>query len=336
MYTFATSTFRLVSKNANGAVAFGASETPAISSDGSVISFRYDGVSADGLADLEGFEGINKIVLVKYLVNNDSYTQVNVNAAATPSNGNVSYGRLDAAGRYFVFSDSGTNLVSSPDVSGLEKVQVYLRDTLSDTVLCMSVTGGNEAGTDDSGINNPIDFFPAVAVGHTNADATDPFVAFVSFAPNLASVGLPSSVEPYIFRSALATPTPTPTPTPTATPQQLRDNLRITVPPIVEGEKRTDGLFNLVITLPQFVFAPKKSAIQTFLEAAARKGKISYEIEIRKAGSQQRINRVISRNTTTIRKLSPGRYSVRYRVTGTLGAKKVQSRISPRATISLG
>lgn len=336
MYTFATSTFRLVSKNANGAVVIGSSDTPAISSDGSVISFRYDGLNADGLADLEGFEGVNKIILVKYLVANDSYSQVNVNTAAIPSNGNVAQGRLDAAGRYFVFSDSGTNLVSSPDVSGLEKVQVYLKDADSGEILCMSVTQNNLAGADDSGVNNPPGFAPAVAVGHTKADQTDPFVAFLSFAINLASVGIPNSTEPYIFRSGLSTPTPTPTetPTPTATPQQLRDNLRITVPPVVEGEKRPDGLYDMIITMPQFVFGPKKSAIQSFFEAAARQGKISYEVEVRKAGSSKRINRVVSRNTTTIRKLTAGRYSVRYRVNGTLGKNKAQSRYSPRTTIT--
>jgi hypothetical protein len=68
---------------------------------------------------------------------------------------------------------------------------------------------------------------------------------------------------------------------------------------------------------------------------ASQKARLTYEIEIRKAGSTKRITRVSSRNTTTVRKLSPGRYTVRYRVVATKGSKKIQSRTSPAASISL-
>jgi hypothetical protein len=338
LYSFVNQTFSLITKTSAGNIAQGNSGVPAISGDGSVVSFRYDGSSVDGTPDLSGFEGNTKILLIKYDVNSDAYTQINSNSEGTPSNGELSHGRVDSSGRYFVFSDSGTNLVSSPDVSGLQKTQVYFKDTQTSEVLCMSVTGAQEPGVDDSGINNPTTFFPPLAIGHLDSNATNPFAAFLSFAPNLASVGTPSSVKPFAFRATVETPTPTPTPTPTATPQQLRNNLVLRNPPQVEIlPQRPDGLYDIFITLRRFVFnSTSAKSVDRWFAEAVRRGKISYQVEIRKAGSKNRITRIISRNTTTIRKLTPGRYSVRYKVIGVRGTVRAESRFSPRTTITLG
>jgi hypothetical protein len=66
------------------------------------------------------------------------------------------------------------------------------------------------------------------------------------------------------------------------------------------------------------------------LAALASKGiRVRYEVEIRKAGSKQRITRVSSRNVVTVRKLEPGKYTVRYRVTATNGKKTIRTRQSP-------
>ena len=68
---------------------------------------------------------------------------------------------------------------------------------------------------------------------------------------------------------------------------------------------------------------------------ASKKARLVYEVEIRKAASKTRITRTSSRNVVSVRKLSPGSYTVRYRVAAILGKKRIQSRLSPTTKIQL-
>jgi hypothetical protein len=131
-----------------------------------------------------------------------------------------------------------------------------------------------------------------------------------------------------------------PTPQPgTLPPIDLSDGASIEVPPYVEvvrggGEK----LATVVITLPEVRIDPRlfEKWKRSEVEALAAKGvRIRYEVEIRKAGSKQRITRTSSRNVVTVRKLEPGRYTVRYRVAATKGQKTIRSRSSPPASITI-
>lgn len=334
-YSFTSQTFSLISANSAGMPAVGISEMPSISSDGAVVMFRYSGEDLGGQADLKGFEGTQKTLLVRHQVSTGTNSQINTDVAGIPSNGTAHSGRIDSSGRYAVFSDNGTNLTvgATGDV-----FQVYLKDMTTGDIVRTSVTAPNQAGSENSGFDANSSFAPPLAVGQLDASGTAPFAAFISVAPNLASVGNPSSAVPFVFRSLVETATPTPTPTATPTPRVLTKNITITEPPEFEIlQRRSNGTYDLLVLCELFRLDPSvfRSSADLVELLARKKARLSYVVEIRKAGSRKRITRVSTRNAVTIRKLAPGRYNVRYRVVATRGKRRIQSRVSPQATITL-
>jgi hypothetical protein len=340
-YLFSSGQLNLVTSNASGAPAVGNSDSPSITHNGSTVFFRYDGesVTQGQVPDLLGFERVTKAVLVKQEISTGQNLQVNINAAGNPSDASVVSGRVDATGKFAVFSDRGTNLTSG-GIS--DKAQVYVKDLETGEIVRTSINGAGQAGDDDSGANAGTNFYPHLAIGSRDDAKASPFVAFMSFAPNLASFGSPSSVLPFVFRAQVnlpnPTPTPTPTPSPTSTPQTFKNGIRITEPPDIEVlDKRSDGRYDIRVICEKFRLGSRIfENIQEIIDIlASKKARLSYQVEIQKAGSKTRITRVSSRNIVAVRKLDPGRYTVRYRIVATQGNKKAQSRLSPKATITL-
>lgn len=337
-YTFGSGTFTLISATAAGLAAVGGSERPSLSGDGSIVAFTYLGPLEPGLAGtLKGLEDVTLPALVQHQVSTGTNTRTNTNSSGIASDGFTHAGRIDSTGRYVVFSDTGTNLVDGP-TSNLE--QVYVKDLQAGGILRTSVTTSNQAGNEQSGFNSNASFAAPVAIGYRSATDTFPFVAFLSVAPNLASIGTPDSTKPFMYRALLATPTPTPTPTPTATPtpRVLAENIRITEPPDVNVTGRdAKGRYVIEVVCEQFglnsSLIKENPDLVEFL--ASKKARLTYAVEIRKSGSKTRITRTSSRNVVTVRKLTPGSYTVRYRVVATKGKQKIQSRLSPRQSITL-
>jgi hypothetical protein len=288
---------------------------------------------------------------------------VNVDSKGVPSTGSVSSGRIDSTGRYAAFSDTGKNIYQD-GASGEIVPQVYLKrlqaeDGSSDLPVYLASKRNGVAGdgrSDEVSPESGLLSRPPVALGVNREGGI--YIAFSSWASNLTVIGAPLPESPYLFvskgDSPPATPTPTPTPTPTATPPDstgggeddnqdeepgelpeidLKDGARIEVPPSVEvirneGQKGA----TIIITLPDVRVDPRlfEKLKKKDLAALASKGiRVRYEVEIRKAGSKQRITRVSSRNVVTVRKLEPGKYTVRYRVTATNGKKTIRTRQSP-------
>jgi ribosomal protein L14 len=342
-YTFETQGLRLISSNASGFPAFGNSTSPSISGDGSSIGFNYNAQSLTAPADLKGLEGISSSVFVKHTVSSGVNAQVNTNASGTPSNGQVHNGRIDTKSQFAVFSDNGSNITTASD--GIY-FQVYLKSLTTGEVVRTSVTSANQAGNEDSGFNSNPAFAAPLAIGHTSTSQNSPFVSFISVASNLASIGAPDTTKPFVFRSLVVTPTPTATPTPTPTPTQtptptprtLTNQIRISEPPSVTVlQKNSQGLYDIEIVCEKFALDPLK--IKNYPELvellASSKARLTYSIDIRKAGSSKRTTRVSTRNSVTVRKLTPGRYTIRYSVIATKGSKRIQSRMSPGASITL-
>lgn len=332
-YSFTSETFSLISANAAGMPAVGISDMPSISNDGAVVMFRYSGEEVGDQADLKGFEGTQETLLVRHQVTTGTNAQINTDVTGIPSNGTAHAGRIDSSGRYAVFSDNGTNLAVG--ATG-EVFQVYLKDTTTGEIVRTSVTAANQAGSENSGLDVSSLFAPPLAVGQLDSSGTAPFVSFISVAPNLASVGNPSSSVPFLFRSLVETATPTPTPTPT--PRVITKNIPITDPPAVEiRRRRGSGKYDIRISCELFRLDPSvfRSSADLVELLARKRARLTYVVEIRKAGSRKRITRVSTRNTVTVRKLRPGRYNVRYKVVATRGKKQIQSRVSPRISITL-
>ena len=338
-YTFSpTGIFKLISASATEQAAVGGSEGPSLSSDGSIVAFTYLGPLEAGLAGtLKGLENVTLPVLVRHQVSTGINSRANTNSSGLASNGSVHAGRIDSTGRYVVFSDTGSNLADGATSSFR---QVYLKDLESGLTVRTSVNSSNEAGNGESGFNSNSSFAAPLAIGYISATDTLPFVAFLSDAPKLASFGTPDSAKPFMYRALVVTPTPTPTPTPTATPtpRVLTKNIRITEPPDVNVTGRdAKGRYDIEVVCEQFgldsSLIKENPDLVDFL--ASKKARLTYAVEIRKSGSKTRITRTSSRNVVTVRKLTPGSYTVRYRVVATKGKKKIQSRVSPRASITL-
>lgn len=395
-YSFTGSQSTLVSRSANGGTAVGRSTSPSLSYTGSTVAFRYEPISPPSADGLKDFTGATSPVCVKYA--SSAYQQINANSSGAPSTGRCESSRIDASGVYAVFSDTGGNIVT-PFGSSNGVPQVYLKNTETAEVLRLSVTTGSspEPGNGPSG-----DVSDGVTLGSTSNDSL-PYMAFASYAQSLASVGIPTSNNHFIFRSTIAqsggsgggsngggsngggsnggntgggsegggsnggsneggsnggntgggsegdtsggsggdSPSAPEEPRP---PRTLTKNIKIEVPPEVRITNRsTDGLTDLEITLEEFtldksLFGRSIRVIKPsshLMALASKAAKLRYHLEIKKAGSAKRITRILSRNTTTIRKLSPGRYTIRYKVVATKGKKTIQSRLSSGATVTL-
>lgn len=328
MFSFAESTPILVTKTASGELVQGNSTRPTLSFSGSGVSFLHAPPGEAGGSTLPGFENVSSKTFVLLDRTSNTFSRINTDSAGNPSNGEAFAGKLDASGRYALFTDSGSNM-PTPGGNPTNIYQVYLKDLVSRQVLPVSVTTGGLPGDANSGYNTSAFSEPPIALGRSGYNSPDLYAGFSSFAPNLASLGSPLEAEDlsFMLRSPI-----------TSSPPTLTKNFVIETPPDASVVRRTPkGISDIVLT---FLKVQVNSAIfakspDNLVEARATKGKITYNYTLRKAGSKFRLNRIASRNTTTIRKLSPGRYTLRYRIVATKGKKTIRSRVSPTREINL-
>jgi Tol biopolymer transport system component len=298
--------------------------------------------------------------------------QVNSDAKGIPSNGSVISGRIDASGRYVAFSDTGSNIYQEGRTGEITP-QVYLKDIAatdgeivqpvylaSKKTSEQQVSPGNQPSGQMS-LNSKLLSRPPVSAAVNEEGKV--LVAFSSWADNLATVGTPAEESPYLFVSKLEIPTPPPTATPTSTPTindegdegegeddtspepgalpivDVRDRGKVDIPAQIEVVRGEGQKFaTIIITLPEVRIDASlfgKLRKRELIGLAANGVRVKYEVEIRKSGAKQRITRVSSRNVVAVRKLTPGKYTVRYRVTATKGKKTVRTRQSPPASITI-
>lgn len=255
---------------------------------------------------------------------------VHVNSA---SNNDVSDGdafsiRMSPSGRMALFSDNGTNLVA--DTSPNNKVQTYLKDTITGSIIRASVTAAGAAGDGDSGgttATGGVPPGPALSLGGTGFNSRVIFADFRSAAQNLTSVGVSSDTLTNVFRSTITPPKP-----------KIVKNAPIEAPPDVTIDKMLpNGRGATVsITLQEFddVTLSATAAVEGD-RTTALATKIKYSLELRKIGSRQQIFRTLTTNRVTISKLSPGRYNIRYRVTKTSGRTTIKSGYSAKQSIDI-
>lgn len=242
-------------------------------------------------------------------------TQANTNSSGVASDGNIidfgdyyPTGRLAPNGFLISFSDSGSNLAdnggSPPSFS-----QTYVKNLLTNEIVRTSALANKGVRLAEGGQSYTVGLGGAF-YGSNSMTAT-----FVSRANNLSDhVG----VEPYAnaYRSVL-----------TFSPPPLSPNFPINAPPhvSVNGDSVTIRLQDFSATLPT---SSKGPSIQA--------GKVRYVVEITNSTTRKRIRLVTTRNRVTVRKLSPGRYTVRYRATSTpSGGSVVRSKYSPKQPMTI-
>jgi hypothetical protein len=231
-------------------------------------------------------------------------------------------------GRLVVFSDSGTNLV--PDTATNNKVQTYIKDTDTGAIIRTSVTAAGLAADGDSGgstfTSGPL-FGSSPSFGGTGFNSRTLFSSFGSAAQNLTTVGISSDTRPNVFRSTITPPKP-----------KLVKNAPIEAPPDVTIDKTLSGGkgATVSISLQEFEDITSSGSSAPGSKAAASSStKITYNLEIRKVGSRQQTFRTLTRNRVTISRLSPGKYSIRYRVTKTSGRTSIKSGYSAKQSLDV-
>jgi len=226
--------------------------------------------------------------------------QVNTSATGEPSDGGSIDQQLSASGMRVVFSDAGSLTSSSSN----GQRQVYIKNIATGEIALLSRTASGTAASSSCSQ-------ATIGAGAFNASKT--LVSFVSAAQNLTTVDLKGNQA--IFRSTVV-----------SAPPLLTNNLAINAPPDLTVKDRV-----VKILLQAFRISETTAA-----DADTQATKVRYRTVIQKTnGRRERILRITTRNQVTVRRLSPGRYTVRYRVTGSTRRGNVTTRFSPKQPFKL-
>ncbi|MCX6115024.1 MAG: hypothetical protein NTV65_07410 [Proteobacteria bacterium] len=226
-------------------------------------------------------------------------TVINTSINGALSNGRATSARISPNGFYVAFSDTGTNLAQGPTGNF---AQSYIKNVITGEVFRTSVTSGGVAGDDTSA---------QVSIGGAGFNSLAVRTSFTSRAFNLNSIGAGGTNTP-IYRADIDVP-----------PPPLTSGVILGAPPDIAITSR-----KATFTLQEFSDANIGSlSVGTFATS------VKYNVEIRLARPKTRIIRNTTRNQITARKLSPGSYTVRYRVTGeTSSGTAIKSKYSPKET----
>ena len=226
-------------------------------------------------------------------------TVINTSINGALSNGRATSARISPNGFYVAFSDTGTNLAQGPTGNF---AQSYIKNVITGEVFRTSVTSGGEAGDETSA---------QVSIGGAGFNSLAVRTSFTSRAFNLNSIGAGGANTP-IYRADIDVP-----------PPPLTSGVILSAPPDIAITSR-----KATFTLQEFSDANIGSlSVGTFATS------VKYNVEIRLTRTKTRIIRNTTRNQITARKLSPGSYTVRYRVTGeTSSGTAIKSKYSPKET----
>ena len=226
-------------------------------------------------------------------------TVINTSIDGAVSNGRATSAKISPNGFYVAFSDTGTNLAQGPTGNF---AQSYIKNVITGEVFRTSVTSGGVAGDETSG---------QVSLGGAGFNSLAVRTSFTSRAFNLNSIGAGGTNTP-IYRADIDVP-----------PPPLTNGVILSAPPDIAITSR-----KATFTLQEFSDANIGSlSVGTFATS------VKYNVEIRLARPKTRIIRNTTRNQITARKLSPGSYTVRYRVTGeTSSGTAIKSKYSPKET----
>ena len=226
-------------------------------------------------------------------------TVINTSIDGTVSNGRATSAKISPNGFYVAFSDTGTNLAQGPTGNF---AQSYIKNVITGEVFRTSVTSGGVAGDETSA---------QVSIGGAGFNSLAVRTSFTSRAFNLNSIGAGGTNTP-IYRADIDVP-----------PPPLTSGVILSAPPDIAITSR-----KATFTLQEFSDANIASlSVGTFATS------VKYNVEIRLTTTKTRIIRNTTRNQITARKLSPGSYTVRYRVTGeTSSGTAIKSKYSPKET----
>ncbi len=284
---------------------------PSLSYNGEVVSFLMASQGSPGTSSLEG---------LFYVRTGDDFsarpTQANTNRLGVASSGQIVFNttgggasllpraQLSANGVFVAFSDTGSNLTES--LSGAySDAQTYVKNLLTGEIVRTSALASAGVTRGQNGSSYAVD------LGGAFFNSNSITATFISKATNLSSSTLAQAYR--------ATVTFTPPPLTQGAPIDAPPDVRVT------GDRAT-------IRLQQFSSAAGTGGGPASIQA----NRVRYSTTIRENSTRKRIQLVTARNRVTVRKLSPGRYTVRYRVSSPgPGGGTVTSKYSPKQPMTI-
>lgn len=254
----------------------------------------------------------NSPSIVAYSALTKQYSLINSTAAGVRGD---SYSkelvRVDPKGRLVVFVDRSSNYLA-PGADTNDRDDVFVKDLQTNQIIRVNV-GPNGEQEADGYTGGPV----LGALGFYSQTAT---VGFHSSSSILRQVGSGPNFTREVYRSLLKF----------SFPPLDKDTTLEAPPDVVPGESK------LVLTLQKFDTAVK-SAARGLVHSLA--SKVSYEVRLTNTTNNKKLKVISTRNRVIVRNLTPGQYTVRYRVSGlTTEGKKVRTRYSPfaYATVAKG
>lgn len=219
------------------------------------------------------------------------------------SNGEVADAYISPNGFYVAFSDDSSNLTPDAAANPRQRFQVYLKNRGNREISMLSKNTAGEPGTASSA---------QVTLGGRGFGSLEVFAAFRSSATNFEGA-VQSATQTRIFRNDLK-----------FAPPRLTANVPISVPPDVQVKAK-----KVVIKLQKFRPPAQATEAEPFASS------VTYRVTTRSAGTNYRTITTTTRNQVTIANLSPGRYTVSYRVVSTSGSTRTRSQTSSTTTFTV-
>lgn len=256
----------------------------------------------------------NSPSIVAYSVTTKSYTRVNETELGVKGNSYISGKNtigVDPKGRLVAFIDASSNyLPEGEDTNG--KPDVFVKDLQTKKIVRVNVGAGGIQETDGES--------EGVRVGTLGYNSRTATVGFQSPSTALRQVG--TGILRNVYRVLLTFPPPPLT----------RDTVLETPPDVATEPKK------LILTLQKFDISSLNASMVAVAAkaAAAKKATISYDVRLTETTKNKKLKVISTRNRIILRNLTPGQYTVKYRVVGTPAkGKKVVTRFSPPVTVTV-
>ena len=297
LVTKATKALQLISIAPDGRAGNQSSDSPSISFNGDFAGFT---TSAANILDSSAS---NKSVGL-YSNTTGLVTRINQSEqGARSTSGNVHGGMINRNGRLATFIDSSSVFVSD-DTN--QREDVFVKDLSKGTVIRInkSAVGAQSDGASRQAV-----------IGGTGYSRLSANVAFYSEATTIATVG--NGTIGNVYKVKLTFP-----------PPPLSKDSKIESPPDVTVKKK-----QVKLVLQDFDLSARATGIPILPAVTASAQAATYDIRLLKLGSKKGVRRSSKTNKVTLRNLTAGKYTLRYRVTGKVSGKTVTTGYSPTITV---
>lgn len=295
-------TIELISKSpVDNTPGSGTSDSPSMSFNASRIIFKTSA------ANIFNGSSVSPSIVV-YDTTTKAYSLVNATDTGVRGNG-FSYEtvKLDPQGRLALFMDSSDNYTPA-GVDTNQRADVFVKDLKTLKITRINLGAGGVQETDG--------YAGTPALGTLGYNSQTATVGFYSSSTLLRQVGEMQMRN--VFRALLTFP-----------PPPLESTTKIESPPDVKPSAPK----TLVLTLQKFDSSTSATALGSIEPMSTR---LSYDVRVIRTTTGKQRKVVSTKNRITLRNLTPGQYTVKYRVSGkTSTGSTVRTGFSPTQAVTV-